>query len=105
MTGATNGIGAEAMKHLVKEPNTFIIIGARGQNRIAPTGTEVLPLDLSSLQSVREFAELVKQRIGNKKIDDLVLNAGASFKINMPSTIDGFFFLFWYQLFVSLFTF
>lgn len=90
MTGATNGIGAEAIKHLVKEPNTRILIGARGKNRIVPEGTEVLPVDLSSLQSVREFAELVKQRIGNDSIDSLILNAGANFGNNITPTVDGF---------------
>lgn len=90
MTGATNGIGAEALKHLVKGSDTRIFIGARGKNRIVPEGTEVLPVDLSSLQSVREFAELIKQKIGYESIDSLILNAGANFGKNIRPTVDGF---------------
>lgn len=90
MTGATSGIGAETMKLLTKLENTLILIGARGSNRTAPQGTEILPLDLSSLISVREFATLVKSRIGDNQIDLLILNAGANFGNNTKQTIDGF---------------
>jgi NAD(P)-dependent dehydrogenase (short-subunit alcohol dehydrogenase family) len=90
MTGATSGIGAEATKHLTKQPDTLIIVGARGSGRIAPKGTEVIPLDLSSLQSVRSFADDVKRRIGDTPIDILILNGGATFGGNKKKTIDGF---------------
>lgn len=90
MTGATSGIGAETLKHLTKLENTLIIIGARGSNRQVPQGTEILPLDLSSLNSVREFATLVKNRIGDNQIDLLILNAGANFGNNTTPTVDGF---------------
>src|SRR5690606_40173125 len=36
---------------------------------------DVLPLDLSSLSSVRSFADNIKQRLGETKIDVLILNA------------------------------
>ncbi len=90
MTGVTGGLGAEALKHIIQQPEALVLIGARGKNRAVPAGCEAFPLDLSSLQSVRDFAALVKKRIGNQKIDDLVLNAGASFASNTPSTVDGF---------------
>src|ERR1700730_589254 len=90
MTGATSGIGAEAMKHLIQQPDTLIIIGARGSGRIVPKGTEVIPLDLSSLKSVRSFADEVKRRLGDTPIDILILNAGATFGGNKQKTIDGF---------------
>lgn len=90
ITGATSGIGAEAMKHLTQETDTLIIVGARGSGRIVPKRTEVLPLNLSSLESVRSFAEQVKQRIGNTPIDILILNAGATVNNNKQKTEDGF---------------
>ena len=79
MTGATSGIGAEALKHLVQQSITLVIVGARGSGRIAPKGTEVIPLDLSSLKSVRSFSDEVNQRLGDTPIDMLILNAGATF--------------------------
>jgi NAD(P)-dependent dehydrogenase (short-subunit alcohol dehydrogenase family) len=76
MTGATGGIGRHAAQIIAKEPGTHLIIGARGNGRTVPAGSEVLPLDLMSLDSVRAFADAVKHRLGEGKIDMLVLNAG-----------------------------
>lgn len=88
MTGATSGIGAEAVKHLIAQPDTRIITGARGTGREVP-GAEVLPLNLASLTSVRSFAEAVKHILQDAKIDMLVLNAGAQFREEQRS-VDGF---------------
>jgi len=90
MTGATSGIGAEAVKHFAEQPDTLTVTGTRGSGRLVPQGTEVFPLDLSSLKSVRSFADAVKQRLGNTPIDILVLNAGARFKNNLQRSEDGF---------------
>jgi len=87
MTGATSGIGAEALKRLIAQPATEIIVGARGDREIA--GVTILPLDLSSLESVRRFAEAVKARPGNAKMNALVLNAGAQFRA-LQFSKDGF---------------
>lgn len=90
MTGATSGIGAEALKHFAELPDTKIYVGARGSGRNVPKRTEVLPLDLSSLKSVRSFADNIKQRLGNTKIDILVLNAGVQATDNKQKSEDGF---------------
>lgn len=90
MTGATSGIGAEALKHFVKLPDTKVYVGARGSGRILPEGTDVLPLDLSSLRSVRSFADNIKQRLGHTKIDVLVLNAAIRASDNIQKSEDGF---------------
>ena len=87
MTGATSGIGAHALAHLAASPSTEIIVGARG-GRDLPNAT-VLPLDLASLQSVRDFADAVKQQLGNTRIEMLVLNAGAQFR-QAQRSVDGF---------------
>lgn len=90
MTGATAGIGAETLKHFATLPDTNIYVGARGSGRMVPNGVEVLPLDLSSLKSVRSFADNIKQRLGNTKIDILVLNAGVQATDNKQRSEDGF---------------
>lgn len=90
MTGATAGIGAEALKHFIKLPDTNIYIGARGGKRIVPEGTSVFSLDLSSLKSVRLFADRVKQHLGNTKIDVLILNAGVQATDNKKRSEEGF---------------
>ena len=90
MTGATNGIGAAAAQILAVTPHVHVIIGARGSGRKVPEGCEVLPLDLSSLDSVRRFADAVRNQLGDVKIDMLVLNAGLNSATPDQRTADGF---------------
>jgi len=90
MTGATSGIGAEALKLLAENSEKLIITGARGTGRKVPQGTEVLPLDLSSLKSVRSFADNLKQRLGNTEIDVLILNAAIGATDNKQRSEEGF---------------
>ena len=90
MTGGTSGIGAETLQHFAKLPDTIVLVGARGRKRTVPEGTEVLPLDLSSLSSVRSFAENIKKRLGNAKIDVLVLNAAIRATDNDQRSEEGF---------------
>jgi NAD(P)-dependent dehydrogenase (short-subunit alcohol dehydrogenase family) len=89
MTGATSGIGANAFKRIVAQPNMRLIIGARGVHT-ETEGAEVIPLDLASLASVRTFADEVKQRLGSAHIDILVLNAGIQTMDLKQRTVDGF---------------
>lgn len=76
MTGATGGFGAHSVRHIAAQPGTRVIIGARGSGRTVPPGVEVLPLDLASLASVREFVNAVARQLGDTRIDILALNAG-----------------------------
>jgi len=87
MTGASSGLGAHAVRHFIAHPDTRVIIGTRGAS---PEGVEALPLDLSSLESVRSFAEAVKKRLEGARIDLLVLNAGAQYRRAAQPTVDGF---------------
>src|SRR5690606_21207785 len=85
MTGATSGIGAEALKNIAHSPENKIYVGARGKGRVVPDGVEVLPLELSSLSSVREIADALKQRVTAKKIDVLTLDA--AMRVTAPSQL------------------
>ncbi|QFT82005.1 short chain dehydrogenase [Roseovarius sp. THAF27] len=76
MTGATSGFGTHTLRLLVDDPDTTVLVGARGKDRSVPAGAEILPLDLESLASVRAFAQEVKKRIRERRIDICLLNAG-----------------------------
>ncbi|WP_457214078.1 SDR family NAD(P)-dependent oxidoreductase [Mycobacteroides abscessus] len=89
MTGATAGLGAQAASYIAAEPNTTLIIGARG-TKTAPPGGVLLPLDLASLASVRAFATAVIDRLGDADIDVLVLNAGMQSSTTERRSADGF---------------
>jgi NAD(P)-dependent dehydrogenase (short-subunit alcohol dehydrogenase family) len=87
MTGATSGLGRVAARAIAEAPDTRLIIGAR---RSAAGRIEHLPLDLTRLASVREFARAVIEKLGDIEIDGLVLNAGTQFPTNDHRTEDGF---------------
>ena len=42
MTGATSGFGAHTVQRIAAQPDTRVIIGARGSGRTAPPGVEIL---------------------------------------------------------------
>jgi NAD(P)-dependent dehydrogenase (short-subunit alcohol dehydrogenase family) len=85
MTGGTAGLGKVAVQRISGLPDTRLLLGTR------TTGPgERLPLDLSSLASVREFAAAVTETVGTTPIDALVLNAGIQQATNRNRTDDGF---------------
>ncbi|WP_460274426.1 SDR family NAD(P)-dependent oxidoreductase [Celeribacter sp. ULVN23_4] len=90
MTGATSGFGSQTVGLLADDPETRVIVGARGQNRKLPAGVEVIPLDLTSLTSVRSFANNVITQLGDAKIDVLILNAGIRGSDAEQRSEDGF---------------
>lgn len=90
MTGATNGIGAAALTRIAHAPDTTVLVGARGADRVVPSGVVILPLDLTSLDSVRGFAQAVIERLDGTPIDALVLNAGTQTSDLKQRTRDGF---------------
>lgn len=90
MTGGTSGIGADALAGMADQGDTAIIVGARGANREVPAGVHTLPLDLSSLQSVRDFARDIRESLAGRHIDALVLNAAVQLRRTGPRTVDGF---------------
>ena len=87
MTGGTSGLGEIAADAIGQAPNTRLIIGAR---RSAVGKVETIPLDLTRLASVREFAQAVIERLGDTRVDGLLLNAGTQFPTSDHRTEDGF---------------
>ncbi|MFS1523836.1 SDR family NAD(P)-dependent oxidoreductase [Microbulbifer sp. 2304DJ12-6] len=86
MTGATAGIGTHAVKQIATV-NRRVIVGTRS----TPSEYgESLPLDLSSLASVRAFAGKVQKALAGARIDTLVLNAGIALSNTAQKTEDGF---------------
>lgn len=90
MTGGTSGLGLHAIQHIAAEPDTRVIVGAREQEQEVPESVKVLPLDLASLDSVREFVTKVNQELGDSKIDILVMNAGLQGGNNERRSKDGY---------------
>lgn len=88
ITGATSGLGFEASLKFLQQGVSSLIISsrnhARGQqvkheleSRTGCTGAvEVWPLDMSSFQSVVEFASRVNSELKGRKLDVVILNAG-----------------------------
>lgn len=94
VTGANSGAGLETARQLVKQ-GAHVIGACRrvdaGETEFASfaglAGTsEVMRLDLASLESVREFAAAFANR--HQRLDALINNAGAVF--NKGVTADGF---------------
>ncbi|GGE07707.1 SDR family NAD(P)-dependent oxidoreductase [Rhizobium anhuiense] len=90
MTGVTAGLGLHALQKIAAQPGTRVIVGARGSGRAVPPGVEVIPLDLASLASVRQFSEAVTSRLESGRIDILVLNAGMQASTNEGRSVEGY---------------
>jgi NAD(P)-dependent dehydrogenase (short-subunit alcohol dehydrogenase family) len=86
MTGGTSGFGTITARRLTRSGDTRLILGTR---RAAPVG-DPIPLDLTSLGSVRAFAASTLERLGGAQIDALVLNAGVILPDVTGRTADGF---------------
>jgi NAD(P)-dependent dehydrogenase (short-subunit alcohol dehydrogenase family) len=87
MTGGTSGLGEIAAHAIARVPYTRLIIGAR---RSTAGKAEIIPLDLTRLASVREFARAVIERLGDDEVDGLILNAGTQLPTSDHRTEDGF---------------
>lgn len=97
VTGANSGIGFEAAKALAQK-GAHVVMACRnmekGHNALVSlkqadpsASVEVMELDLSSLQSVRAFADAFKQK--HDRLDILVNNAGIMM-VPYGATEDGF---------------
>ncbi|KAM6527797.1 hypothetical protein FALCPG4_008838 [Fusarium falciforme] len=89
-TGVSSGLGLEAIKQLLEQTQPYkVILGARNiqntqkaydalQYDRTANAVTILPLDLSDLKGVKSFAEKTLEKLGQGKIDYLLLNAGIS---------------------------
>ena len=84
VTGPTSGLGKESVKVLVRK-NATVIMAARNINKAESVANEILEenknakidieeLDLSSLESVKNFSQLIIKKY--KSLDCLINNAG-----------------------------
>lgn len=93
ITGATDGIGFETAKKLVKQGHRLLLHGRNSkklqkvEEELSKFGSiESYLADLSDLSAVRSFAKAVKKR--HQSLDVLLNNAGV-FKTSNPLTPDG----------------
>ncbi|KAI0127423.1 hypothetical protein BJ170DRAFT_683266 [Xylariales sp. AK1849] len=89
-TGASSGLGFEAVKQLLEQTQPYkFILGARDIRRTQAAfdalkfdarkhSVSVLPLELSDLRGVKTFAQQTLDKLGQDKLDFLFLNAGMS---------------------------
>lgn len=97
LTGATSGLGLEAARRLLAEPDSHLIVGARSPEAMAalrlaadPDRLVVLPLDLASLDSTVRFAGAVVERLAGRPAASLAANAGLQLAGPRPLTADGY---------------
>ncbi|KAK2595283.1 hypothetical protein QQS21_006998 [Conoideocrella luteorostrata] len=87
-TGFSSGLGFEVLKQLLEQATAYnIILGARDTKTTSSAveklqydrtanGVTVLPVDLADLKGVNSFAKQTLDKVGQGKIDYLLLNAG-----------------------------
>ncbi len=97
VTGANSGIGFEGARALVRK-GAHVILACRNEQKgkeaveriqsdVPLSNAELMPLDLSDLASIREFADEFKTRIN--RLDILINNAGIMMT-PFGRTVDGF---------------
>ncbi|KAJ8126787.1 hypothetical protein O1611_g6851 [Lasiodiplodia mahajangana] len=89
-TGATSGIGFEAIKQLLSESRPYnFILGARDTKTATDAYNElkydtskhkltIVPLELNNMKSVKTFAQQSLEKLGASPIDYLMLNAATA---------------------------
>ncbi len=83
LTGATSGVGLEAVRNLALDPATRLIVGARTPDRadalraaIPSDRLTILPLDTSSLASVQSFCDAAAALARPARLRAIACNAG-----------------------------
>jgi NAD(P)-dependent dehydrogenase (short-subunit alcohol dehydrogenase family) len=84
MTGGSSGFGAIAAQQLSQASGTRLFVGARSPS------VDGDQLDLTRLDSVHAFVGSVRERLGDTRIDALLLNAGTVLPDDSARTPDGY---------------
>jgi NAD(P)-dependent dehydrogenase (short-subunit alcohol dehydrogenase family) len=97
LTGATSGLGLNTVKRLTQRPNLNLMVGARHPDRadrlralVPKERLTILPLDLASLASVRQFATAVSHHLGEHQLTAIALNAGIQITTGLERTHHGY---------------
>ncbi|UPL19145.1 SDR family NAD(P)-dependent oxidoreductase [Microbacterium aurugineum] len=92
LTGASDGIGAEAARQLASSAHRLILVGRSVEKTRAvaqETGASWFTADFARLDDVRELAAKITDAVGEDGIHVLANNAGGIFGDQTP-TVDGF---------------
>jgi protochlorophyllide reductase len=98
LTGATSGLGLAAARALAVRTDARLVVGARDPARadalraaVPAERLAVLPLDLASLSSVRDFAAAVRRRLGpDGRLSAVACNAGVQLGAEDRTSADGY---------------
>jgi NAD(P)-dependent dehydrogenase (short-subunit alcohol dehydrogenase family) len=97
LTGATSGLGLNTVKRLAQRPDLNLMVGARHPDRadrlrslVPKERLTILPLDLASLASVRQFATAVSHHLGKRQLTAMALNAGIQITTGLERTHHGY---------------
>ncbi|KAI1139721.1 NAD(P)-binding protein [Hypoxylon sp. FL0543] len=95
-TGASSGLGFELVKQLLAQAQPYkFILGARDTKRTQAAFDElkydgskhsltIFPLELSNLKTVKTFSQQTLEKLGQDKIDYLLLNAAIAKNADEP---------------------
>lgn len=92
LTGASDGIGANAAQMLARQGHHLVLLGrsrAKTESVARATGGDPVVADFARLDDVRAAAEQIATLVGPDGIDVLANNAGGIFGDPTP-TVDGF---------------
>jgi NAD(P)-dependent dehydrogenase (short-subunit alcohol dehydrogenase family) len=97
MTGATSGLGLNTVQQLSQQLNVNLIVGVRNpeqahhlRSAMPESRLTIFPLDLASLDSVRQFAAEVMDHLGDRQLTAIALNAGIQITTGLERSKNGY---------------
>lgn len=97
MTGATSGLGLDTVKQIGQHPQIDLIVGVRDPHNaqhlrsvIPKERLTLFPLDLDSLESVRQFSAATIDHLESRPLSAIALNAGIQITTGLERSADGY---------------